>query len=215
MQGIGAGLSRNPQQPQQPLAPAPQGQQLGAPDMDGDEADPTAAAGEPASPEEQAIYDQFMENAHSVILGGGNQPSQVTMAHLQGQFEPELQQMFAQAQPPLNPQNPVDNLAATTTVIVIYLQGSAQEAGKDVPGYIVLEAGQDICDDLAQLVKINDHDAEMAFYRACDLYRQVSPYVDQNDLAQQFGQFVEADKSGQLERDVPGLKQKVEGSRNG
>lgn len=203
-QGIGAGIA--PSQSQQ----AGMGQQMRQ----------SGAGQEPApnvSPEEQAAYDQFMENAFQIIMAGGDgsKPSPSIIAHLQGQFEPELQQMLAKVEPPLNPQSGTDNLAATTVLIVLYLQGSAMESGKDVPGYIVFEAGHDISDALAQMVGLDEQSSEMAFYRACDMYRQVSPFVDQEELAQEFGQFVEAEKSGALDQAVPGLRQKIEGAANG
>lgn len=208
MAGIGSGIAPGAQQ-MQPGQPAPQPGQ--APQATQDGADDSTNV----TPEEQAMYDQFMENAFQIVMPEGDQPAQAVMDQLQGNFPPELQEMLAKVDPALNPQSVTDNVAATTALIVLYLQSSAQEAGQNVPGYIAFEAGHDIAASLADVVGIDEQASEMAFYRACDIYRQISPFVDQDELAQEFGQLVEAEKSGALDQAVPGLRQKLGDPNNG
>lgn len=188
---------------QDPVAPAQAG------------AAPAADDGETpnVSPEEQADYDKFVNNALEIIYPqGGGTVSPVVMKHLNGEYEQEAQQILAEAQPPLGV-SPIDNLAGTTVLLVVALDQSATAAGKDVGQDVVIHGGVAVLEELAtvaQAAKIHDYsdkEIEAATLRAMDLYRYVGPRYDENAAKQDFGQVVEADKTGTLDQVVPGIGQ--------
>lgn len=204
--GIGAGITQQvrPAQ-QQPMAGGGGGQEEVA---EGE--DPNSQA---VTPEEQAEYDQFVNNGLELIYPQGErgQMSKAVQAHLQGQYEPEIQQIFQQIEPPLNPASPIDNIAATSALIVVYLEDTAEQAGKQLDDGVVYHGGSEIVQVLANdgesagFFSVEEKDIENAFYRAVDVYRNISPRVDQDALAGEFGQIVEADKAGQLDKALPGI----------
>lgn len=206
MAGIGSGIS-------QQIGPDRSQQQP----MPGGGNEETAEGEDPNSntvtPEEQAEYDQFVNNALEVIYPQGErgQMGKAVQAHLQGQYEPEIQQMLEQVEPPINPQSPIDNIAATAALIVVYLEGTAQDAGKQLDDSVVYHAGSEIVQVLANdgeeagFFNVEDKDIENAFYRAVDLYRYISPRADQASLSGEFEQIAQADKAGQLDSILPGV----------
>jgi hypothetical protein len=215
MRGIGAGLPQGGQpsmQQQQPGGhPEPDSDEAGrgAPsDGDGDE-----RGEQQASPEEQAAYDKFVNNALEVIYPANaqGQMSPAIVSHLQGKFEPQLQQLFAQADPPLDTSKTVDNIGATACLVAMALDASAQQAGHQVPDEIMYHGGAEIVQVLANDgehfagFQIDDQGVEQSFYRAVDLFRQLSPRVDQNQLADEFAKLNQADKEGRLGKVLPGL----------
>lgn len=205
--GIGSGVAApDQQQAGQPAAPAD-----GAPqDSQGSDSN--------VSPEEQAMYDRFVKNGLSIIYpqGTNGQVSPVVMAHLSGQLEPEAQQQFAKAEPPLAG-NPVDNLATSAVLIVLMLESSAAQANHPTPPEIVMHGGAELLGELADIAtaaKIHDYsekEIEGATYRGMDLYRISSPFMDQEGAAQEFGQIEQADRDGSLEQMIPSLFQKKAG----
>lgn len=221
---IGAGLKREMQQraggtggPKDP--PEPANDNVTAqrdPDSDGDQRADTDHDGDGqqpnVSPEEQAAYDQFVNNALEIIYPADQrgQMSKSVVAHLQGKFEPQLQQMLAQVQPQVDPGNPVDTIGATAALIGLFLDASAHQAGKDIPDEVIFHAGREVVEVLGNDgekfagFNLDDKQIEQAFYRAADIFRQVSPRADQQQLAGEFEQIVQADKDGQLQQVMPG-----------
>jgi hypothetical protein len=189
-------------------APPPAQQQGG--DMEGEASNVT--------PEEQAQYDQFVNNALEIIYPqqSQGQPSPAIMQGLAGQMDPQVAEMFAQADPPVG-NSPIDNLAATGVSLVLMVEASAAQANAAISDDVLYHAGADILAELAEVAeaaKIHEYpDAEMesALYRALDLYRVSSPRVDPERLKQEFGQIVEADKAGQLDQLLPGIGQRMGG----
>ena len=231
MAGIGSGIARDPRKMQPGMDDGDADEQPGAPpsadDGDGDEQQMQSQPGDEESgegedpnsqtvtPEEQAEYDQFVNNALEVIYPQGErgQMSKAVQAHLQGQFEPEVQQMLQKVDPPVNPQSPIDNIAATGVLIVTFLEGSASQSGKQMDNGIVYHAGSEIIQVLANdgeeagFFNVDEKDIEHAFYRAIDMYRFLSPNADQAQLSGEFEQIAQADKAGQLGKVLPGIGQ--------
>lgn len=168
------------------------------------------------TPEEQAQYDQFVENGLEIIYPKGEQAqvSSAVTAHLQGQFEPEAQNLFEKVDPPLA-NSPVDNVAATGVLIVLTLEGSANGAGHELSDDIILHGGAAILEELIQVaetMKLHDfseQEVEGVTYRAMDIYRVTSPRADPESLGQEFGQIAEADKAGTLDQMLPGIGERL------
>lgn len=174
-----------------PQKPDPAQQPQGAPpdDQGGD-------GGENVSPEEQKLYDTFVSNCLLLIFRDKKQTAAV------------VKSLAA------SPQDFVATLANVTAHIVVAAEMSAKKKGLDIPGDIVLAAGEDVLRELAQLASkagihtYDQREIEAAGLQAVDLYRQLGAQaglVDENALKQQFGQMVQADKAGQLDQALPGI----------
>ena len=166
--------------------------------------------GEQATPEEQALYEQFLNAAGDVIYPNGDKPSPEIIANLKGDIDPQAMQMFADAQPPVA-QSPQDAVSATAVLLTMLVDGQGKASGTDYPDDVVLHAGAGIIEilvDISEAAKIHDfseQEMEGLTYRAMDLFRIASPRVDTEALKGEFGQIVAADKSGQLNKVLPGL----------
>lgn len=214
MAGIGAGLMQQRGGATQQVGPdrSQQPMQGGGNEETAEGEDPNSEA---VTPEEQAEYDEFENNALEVIYPQGErgQMSKAVQAHLQGQYEPQVQQMLQQVDPPVNPQSPIDNIAATACLIVVFLEGSAGQSGKQLDDAVVYHAGSKIVEVLASdgeeagFFQVDDKDTEHALYRAVDMYRFLSPRADQASLSGEFEQIAQADKAGQLGKVLPGIGQ--------
>lgn len=184
----------------------------------GGEAQQDPAAAEPegnVTPEEQEAYDRFVMNGMEVIYPKEGGVSPAVMAHLGGKFE-DVAEVFAQAEPPLQP-GPIDNLAVAAVAVVLMLEASAGQAGAEVSDDIVFHGGVELVEQLAdvaeaaQVHNYSEEEQEGALYRAIDLYRVSSGRVDQESLKGEFGQVVEADRAGQLGSILPGIEQRMGG----
>ena len=168
------------------------------------------------TPEEQAAYDEFVNNGMEIMYPQGEQAqvSPVVAAHLQGQFEPEIQQLFAELEPPLTP-SPVDNVAATATVIVLTLEASASEANHEISDDVIMHGGTELIEQLIEVAEamgiseFDEQSMEGVLYRAMDMYRIASPRADTDALSQEFGQITEADKAGTLDQLLPGIGERM------
>lgn len=207
--GVAAGISQN-------VGPAGQSQQPQPSDQQGQ-----GDGGEKATPEEQAQYDQFVNNALEIIYPKGEAQgmSPAIKAHLSGQFEPELQNLLQRVQPPLNPSSPIEALAATAALLVMTLENSAGQSGKEIDASVVFHAGLEITQILADdgkefgLFDLSEKDQEHAFYRAVDIYRQVSPRAQQAqpELAGEFDQLKQANDQGDMGKVLPGIDKAAAG----
>lgn len=169
--------------------------------------------GEAATPEEQASYEQAMGLAMDVIYPKETgKVSDGVLNHLAGQFNDGEEALFAQADPPLG-QTPNDALSATAVMIVLMIDAAAEQAGHEIPDASLMQAGQEILGDLAEVTeamtkKDIDQDAlDAAWYRAIDLWRTASPRAarQQDSLKAGFEQVMQADKDGTLGQLIPGL----------
>jgi hypothetical protein len=182
-----------------------------------DASEPLAAGGEPATPEEQAMYDEYVENAMEIIYPQGEQAqvSPQVLAGLKGEWPPEITEMMAALDPPLSTE-PLDNIAATAVVLTMMLEGSAATAGQPMPDEVIWHGGAEIVEELVDLgedlglFELGEEEVEQAFYRATDIYRQVSPRMDeqaQEGLMSDFEQVVAADREGRLGDIIPGMSE--------
>lgn len=202
MAGLGVPAQAAPGRPTAAAASLAQ-PQPGAP-MDADEDE-----GEPASPEEQAMYEAFVDKALGVIYSPNatGQVSPEILANLKGDFDTQILSMFEPAEPALT-DSPADTVAAVATLLTIMVQGSI---GQPVPEDVVMHAGKAIVEEMVEVAEaaglkdFTEEQMEGVFYRAIDLYRVASPFVDQEALKAEFGKIVEADKAGQLGAVLPGL----------
>jgi hypothetical protein len=208
--GIGAGISAQP--PQQ--AANDNGMDQASPDNEASEATPDdeQAEGEGVSPEEQAQYDQFVKNGLSLIYPANahGQISPVVINHLKGNFEEQAQQELAKAQPPIS-NNPIDNLAASTVLLVMALQEDSHGNDNHLDSAIVLHGGAELLGELGHIAtkaKIHEYQQDEinnAMYRGMDIYRAASPYVNVEAAKEDFAQLDQAEKNGTLEQLIPEL----------
>lgn len=203
-------MNAGPAASQAPVSAQSSGGLMRAPETPG----PQEEESSNVSPEEQAQYDKFMNNALEIIFPQGEeaQVSEAVLNDLSGKPDPEAAQLFAEAQPPLE-QSPIDNLASSTVQIVLMLEGSAQQSGAEIADDVVFHAGKDILEHLAEVAEAagiydyQEEEMEGAFFRALDLYRISSPRVDQQALTQEFQQIQRADQDGSLSQLLPGIDQ--------
>jgi hypothetical protein len=168
------------------------------------------------SPEEQAMYDQYINNAMEIIYPRGEEASvsPQILGPLKGEWPPELQEMMAGLEQPLSGE-PLDNIAATAAVLTMMLEGSAASAGQPMPDEVIFHGGAEIVEELVDLgeelglFELGDEEVEQGFYRAVDIYRQLSPRMDdaaKQALAGEFEQVMAADKEGRLGEIIPGMQ---------
>lgn len=172
---------------------------------------------EAATPEEQAMYDAVVNAGLDIVVpGGGQDVAPAILDSLKGNLPQEVQQMFAGAEPPIDA-NPLDAAAVTGTVVVMLAEQQVEANGQQVPNDVLFHAGAEILEyvinvsDSAGIHDFQPEDIEKVTFRAMDLYRTAAPRADQEALAQEFGQVVEADKAGQLGALLPGVSAKQGG----
>lgn len=162
------------------------------------------------SPEEQAQYDQFMENALTLIYVQGQDGGEVRPEILQAlQVQPE------EGAPQEGTPNPaVLALAQTTVTIVSQLDDSAREAGQPVTDDVLYHGGLAVTEELAEVAdaaKLYDYteeDIAGAFAQAVDMYREkaiADGRTDKQTLEGQFNEVNQAEAAGQLDSVLPGL----------
>jgi hypothetical protein len=190
----------------QPQAPQmqPQMQSQAQPQMpQGTAPDPFSGEKVEATPEEQAIYEKFVNKAMEAIYAEDALPS--------------ILEMLA-----ADPEEPLDGLARTAATVVDLIAGKAEEAGEPVPGDVLFHAGVEIVEDLANLASEtgiydfnNDDDArEGAFYRALDIYREMEQARgggSQEAVAEDLEMIRAADRSGSLDRVAQEMQRRVPG----
>ncbi len=171
-------------------APAP-ARAVPAPQQGGGEEQPNV------SPEEQAIYEQFVNNAFSVIYDEKSLPSIIESLKGDG--------------------NPVEGLANTAVGVVVRVQDSAENAGQALPPEVIFNAGAEILEDLAGLAEkagvheFTPEEVEGAMFQAMDLYREMKGGADGAALSgakEDFSQIVALDQAGRLDEVAPGLTER-------
>lgn len=168
---------------------------------------------EAASPEEQAMYDQVVNQALDTITPEGqDQPQPAIVAQLRGEFPPQVQELFANAEPPIDG-NPLDAAAVTACMLVAMTERRIEAQTKtQIPNDVMYHAGAEVVEYVANLSDalglhdFSEEDIERVFYRALDLYRTISPRADQDALSGEFEQIIAADQQGQLGALLPGVE---------
>lgn len=168
----------------EPQAPPPEAETDAAPEV-GDEL-------EGVSPEEQKLYERVVANAYNVIYDKKSMPEILKS---------------------LNGDIPGEALAMTAATVVKRVADSARENGQPIPGDVLLHAGQEILEELADLqneagiADLPPQEVEAAFYKALDLYREMAQAdgtLDEDALEQDFKTMVEANAAGELDQVLPG-----------
>jgi len=150
------------------------------------------------TPEEQAQYDKFVDNGLKVIFSPKS-------------FEAIKQRFKAGID------DPAGSLAEIVFSVVIKLQSSSEESGQQVTPDILLHGGAELLENLADafeqagIYTFRPEEIEQALYKAMDLYGdhankagKINPEVFQGE----FANIIQADKTGELAKEVPGLKEK-------
>lgn len=156
--------------------PEPAGEEEEPEPMEGDdEAQPFTQ--QQATPEEQEAYDMFVAQAYNLIYDEKVLPQIVGMLEGEG--------------------DPVEGLARAAAMVISRVKGSAEEAGVELSGDVLLHAGTEVLEDLAELSKesgvkdyTQDPDSlEAAYFRALDIFRvelqeagKLDPEANQRDL---------------------------------
>ena len=173
----------------------------------------TEGSGE-VSPEEQATYDAFIKQALGVMYppeDPGTARPQI-IANLKGEFDEQIMQMFAAAEPPIA-ETPQEALSVTTVTLVMMTESLMMQEGQDVPDEVVQHGGVEVMEALVELGEAaglydyTQEDMDNAALRAMDLYRLASPRVDNEALTAEFEEIIAADKAGMLDKVLPGASQ--------
>lgn len=190
------------------LLPQPKPTGNAAPEaaMEGQQPDPSKVAdGEPnVSPEEQAEYEMFMDNAFELLYRDGEEG---------GEVRPEVLEALAKDDNAA-PNGPIMALSAAAVAIVSQLDDSARKAGKPISDDVLMQGGLDVVTELAEIAdaaKIHDYSEEDitgAFAQAVDMYRPKAIQdgrTSEETLKGQFNEINEAEAAGKLGDVLPGL----------
>lgn len=166
--------------------PPPSGDQGGS-EAPGEDEGAMGEGGNMASPEEQAIYDKFIGKCMTLIYS----------------------KMYDQVTQMLQGKDPVDALAQTAAMVIFRVIELAVKSGQALTMDVMLHAGQEVFEDLADLsTKLGVHDfqadqksTEAALYRTMDYVRvhmQESGLINQDKMKQLLGALQQMDQDGQL-----------------
>lgn len=161
------------------------------------------------SAEEQAQYDQFINNALVLIYSD--------------QTFPQIRQMLTEASKP-DPDGvegpkpgPTDVLADVTVLVVRRVEESGREAGQTLSQDVVFHGGSEILADLADLCEkaqihtFSDEEIEAAWFKALDRYMAVASSAGElnpDAFQSDFQEILRADEAGQLGALVPGVEER-------
>lgn len=149
-----------------------------------------------ASPEEQLQYEKFVAKAWDLVYDKAMLPKVVDMLGGEGE--------------------PMEGLARTTALVVGRVATAAEQAGEKLSGDVVLHAGKEIFEDLADLsatFKVKDYTKdpealEGAYFRAMDHFRvmmQQAGRLDQGAAQKDMEMIQQMDESGEFEQMLRGL----------
>jgi hypothetical protein len=151
-----------------------------------------------ASPQEQALYEQTIDNALRIIYS-----------------EKTFPQVIQRMKAAVAASTPQEALSGIVAMAMSRVDKSAQENGQQLGRQLVLEAMAEIVADLAQTAEkagihqFSQEEIDGAFYRAVDQFRQYKQEngeLDQGRYQEEMRRLVEADRAGQLDQAMPGLK---------
>ena len=166
---------------------------------------PAPEAEEPegnVTPEEQAMYEQVVNNALEIIYPKGDEA-----------IAPQIRDALTAGE------QPVMNLAMASVSIVTGLVASAKQAGQKIPGEILFHAGAQIVELVAEaaeafkIAEYSEEDIERALYLAVDMYREqakASGDLDEEAMKADFAELQAADAEGRFDEVVPGAREHAE-----
>ncbi|CAO3403520.1 hypothetical protein [Azospirillum palustre] len=145
------------------------------------------------SPEEQAEYDRFIDQAFRLVYD-------------EKSFPAILKRLTATP-------DPVEGLAAVVVMVVSRLKDSAQQQGVEISPDVLFHGGSELLEDIADTAakagihQYTDQELEKALYRALDLYRAMDQRAggDRQAFQQDWDALVQADRQGRLGDLVPQL----------
>lgn len=152
-----------------------------------------------ATPEEQAQYEEFVNNAYKIIY------SEKTFPQFIGRMRQAAQQ------------DPVEGLSSTVVMVVMRVQESAKRNGKMIDPVIVFHAGVEILESLADTAmkagihKYDDKEIEAASLRSMDKYVALASQaglIDKQRAVSDYQNMIQADKAGKLDELFPGVEEK-------
>jgi len=159
---------------------------------------PEAAIGQSqqAAPEEQEQYNHFVAKAYELIYDKAMLPKIIDMLAGEG--------------------DPMEGLARASAMIIKRLMDMAESGGDKLSGDVILHAGTEVFEDLANLSKVakikdfsTDQDSfEGSFFRMLDQLRtmlQESGKIDQEAAAKDLETLMKMDQDGKLEEMFLGL----------
>ncbi len=152
-----------------------------------------SAEGEQASPEEQQQYDMFVNNAYQMLYDDKVLPG--VLKSLQGNGDPK------------------EGLANTAAMVVMRVEESAKQNGREISPDVLYHGGTEILESLAEtaeaagLHEYSEDELEGALYRALDIYREMKGgQLNRDAIQQDFAAIVQADQQGNLTDMLPQLK---------
>ena len=146
------------------------------------------------SPEEQAQYEEFVDNAYKLLYGDDSMPA--VLDRLKSSEDPI---------------EAVANIAAST---VMRLQDSASKAGTEISPDVLFHGGKEIVEDLADMASeagihdFTEQEMEAVWYQALDVYRNLAQGagIDHTEAAaQDVAMLQEAEATGGVEEIFPEL----------
>jgi hypothetical protein len=148
------------------------------------------------SPEEQQAYDAFIDNGAELIY--------------RKEAMPQLVESLRGAD------NPIEGLANTLAMVVMRLEDSAEKAGQEMSGDVMLHAGSELLQMLAEMSEaanihtFSEEDQEAALYQALDIYRstrQEEGRLPVEELQNDMQMLMQAEQSGTLDEVLPGISE--------
>lgn len=158
-----------------------------------------------ASPEEQALYEQTLDNALRLIYS-----------------EQTFPQAMKRMKAAVDAGTPQEAVAGIVAMAFGRVDKSARENGQELGRQLVLEAMAELVADLAETAEkaglhdFSQEEIDGAFYRAVDQFRQQKQEageIDQGRYQDEMRRIVEADRAGELEQAMPGVREHF-GGRN-
>jgi len=149
-----------------------------------------------ASPEEQGQYEHFVAKAYDLIYDRAMMPKIIDMLAGEG--------------------DPTEGLARAAALVIKRVMDMAEGAGEKLAGDVILHAGTEVFEDLANLSKVakikdfsQDQDAfEGAYFKTLDMFRtmlQESGRLDEGAAKKDLETLMAMDKDGKLEEMFRGL----------
>lgn len=162
------------------------------------------------TPEEQAQYEQFVNNGLEVIYGGDEKGEPGA--------RPDILARLKESS------DPVENLANTAVWLTTMLETSAEQGNARLDDAVVFHGGRALLEELAEVAQaaaIHDYqpkEMEAAWYRGLDLYRETATdqgRIDPAALKEQFAAIEQADRQGQMDELLPQLKGRLPADEQG
>lgn len=148
------------------------------------------------SPEEQKMYDVFVENGMQLLYDE--------------KVMPQILQSIQATE------DPAEGLGNATATLIIRLDDSAQKAGQEVSGDVKLHAAKELLEQMAELAEeagvheYSEGEMESAFYFALDAYRttrQAEGKLNPEEFQGDMQEIQAADQEGRIDEVLPGISE--------